>query len=483
MKNTIRKDILFYSAGTIIPTIIGVLRSPVFTRYFSSSEYGYYSIVTIAFSFMSLILFTSLSGCIWRYYFKFKNEGTIISLYSNLAFLYLISFIIILGISITWLTLSDLTVIRNLVILCFINYFTAEIIAFYLIIYKIESKAYTYNLIQTIKTSLSFILLLVMTFIFKFRIEALLISGIIVQTIVIIYLFFFSKLGVRIDLKQVSYNNIKELGNYGFSGVLINASLIVLISADRYIIKIYSGFSEVGIYNQIYNLGQISIAAMATVYTGTISPKLTMVFEEHLKSSERVLKLFIKNFILILLPITVYFSIFSEQLAFVMLGKEFRIGYTMIPFIMFSSFFYGILQPLMLKLKFENKLNLMILCTVLSASINVLLNFILIPVFNYKIAAFVTFLSYTLLLFLIIYFGKIRLFKEKTFIKFLVKILLVLIIQALFDFFIRHILFIKISFVLSLIEAIIFIISLYLIVSKSEVKYFLNNIKNSIGIK
>ncbi len=478
MKNTLRKDIILYSAGTIIPTLVGLLRSPIFTRYFTPSEYGYYSIVAITFSFISIILFTSLSGCVWRYYIRYKSGGTLPVMYSNLALLYVFSFTVVTAISLIWTYSVSLPVMRNLIVLCFFNYLTAEIIGFYLIIYKLESKAFGYNILQSIKTSSSFILLILLTFVFHFRIEALLISNIIVQLLILIYLALFSKIRLSIKFSHIALKEIREFGNFGFSAVLANIFLILLLSSDRYIIKLYSKFADVGIYNQVYNLGQITIAALANIYISTVTPKLTEALENNLASSTKMVRLFITQNILLIFPLTVYFSLFARQISLFLLGEQFQSGYTMIPFIMLSSYMYGITQPVIFKLKFENRLTLIVIYTMLAAILNIVLNLLLIPVYGYKIAAATTLVSYLFLYIVISHSGKIRLFSQQKFRSFFLKICFILSSQVIADQVIRHVLNIKINLFLTIFEGLVFLVIFYWIMSKSEFKNMIRSIQN-----
>ena len=68
------KDLSWYLLGTLIPMGIGFIKTPVFTRYFTPEEFGYLGLITITFSYISVFLYSWLSGCLWRYYNAYKEK-------------------------------------------------------------------------------------------------------------------------------------------------------------------------------------------------------------------------------------------------------------------------------------------------------------------------------------------------------------------------------------------------------------------------
>jgi O-antigen/teichoic acid export membrane protein len=93
-----------------------------------------------------------------------------------------------------------------------------------------------------------------------------------------------------------------------------------------------------------------------------------------------------------------YLSIYGDIIANVMLGADFRSGNSMIPWIMVSSFFYGLTLFPENRLKFASKYAVIIKGYIACSLLNIIFNFIAIPVLNYKWAAISTFISYLCLM-------------------------------------------------------------------------------------
>lgn len=457
-RNKFYTDMAWYFAGNIIPILIAIVRSPIFTRYFSPAEYGYYSLTTITFALLSIVLFTSLSSCIWRFYNKYKSNNNLRGFYTLLLIFYSASIVILLITSLIWIRLSNDAVITNLVRLCFWQFTTAELITIFLVILKLEEKAALYNIVNSVKVFISFALLYVLTFRLGQRVEALVLSSAVVNSVILFILMASGIKYLRFSFKSVSRAEIMEFISYGGVSVFVKLGLLVLMFSDRYVIKIFDDLSNVGIYNQVYNLGQISLATLAAVFFSAVSPKLNRELESNISRTTKLIRKYLKLYLLCMLPLTVYLSLFAREVAFVMLGREFRPGYDIIPYIMFSSFISGITMFHDVHLKFSNRLRTISAGVLVAVLANIILNFIFIPVLSYKWAAITTLISY-LLMFL--YYSKkvtFSYFRYKTNTNQLRLMAIVLIIQVAADLTVRKVLMIDIGLALTIIEGIVFLL-------------------------
>jgi O-antigen/teichoic acid export membrane protein len=448
----------WYFAGNIIPILIAVIRSPIFTRYFTPAEYGYYSLTTITFALLSIVLFTSLSSCIWRFYNKYKSNNNLSGLYTLLLIFYSASIAILLITSLVWTRLSNDAVITNLVRLCLWQFTTAELITIFLVILKLEEKAALYNVINSLKVFISFALLYILTFKLGQRVEALVLSSAVINSVILFILMASSIKFLRFSFKSIGKAEIKEFTTYGGVSVFVKLGLLVLMFSDRYVIKIFDDFSNVGIYNQVYNLGQISLATLAAVFFSAVSPKLNRELESSISRTTKLIRKYLKLYLLYMLPLTVYLSLFAREVAFVMLGREFRSGYDIIPYIMFSSLIIGITMFHDVHLKFSNKLRTISAGVLIAVLTNIILNFIFIPLLGYKWAAITTLISY---LVMFLYYSKkvnFSYFRYKSNTNQLRLMAIVLIIQVAADLTVRKVLMINIGLALTIIEGIVFLL-------------------------
>lgn len=428
----------WYLLGTLIPMGVGFFKTPIFTRYFTPEEYGYLGIVTITFSYVSIFLYSWLSGCLWRYYNAYKNNNDLQNLYSNIFFIYLAASLLLLAGTVVAYVVVDNIIVKQLIILSFFQYFIREIISLYLIIVRLEGKALTYNIIHSLRAILSFALLYVLTYGYHYRISSVLTSSIVIDLIALFVIVIISFQSIRISLKAFSKETQRILIRFGSVGLIANFCFLLISSSDRYIIALFTDMSTVGIYNQVYNISQLSVVAILTVFFNTVNPKLNKELEVNLNSSNPLLSKYLLVLLIFGLPLITYLSLFSKEVAEILLGEEFRSGYTIMPYVFTSAFFYGLFLLIEIKFKFADKLKNIAQGVILASIINVGLNFIFIPLYGYKWAAITTLIAYLFILFYFYSQDTFEFFNDSKSVKTTVLILAILLIQIGVDIALRH---------------------------------------------
>lgn len=460
------KDMGWYLFGTLVPMSVGFIKTPIFTRYFTPEEFGYLGIITITFSYVSVFLYSWLSGCLWRYYNAYKEKQDLGNLYSNLFFIFIgVSFLLLI-ITVAWYFLADKILVRQLILLSFLQYFTKELIGLYLIIARLEGKTLKYNIIHSLRAILSFGVLYIMAFGYQFRITSMLSSTIVIDVIVLLFLFISNSEKVRVSIKSISRQTLNILYRFGSVGLISNFCFLIISSSDRYIIAMFGDMSTVGIYNQVYNICQLSVVALVTVFFNTINPKLNRELEINFKQSDTLISKYIYVFLLFGLPVVAYLSLFSKELSVLLLGSDFRSGYIIMPYVFSGAFLYGLFLFIEIKFKFADKLKNIAVGVIVAAILNVGLNFIFIPLYGYLWAGITTLIAY---LFLVVYFywqDSAGFFSELQNLRDLLTFLSILIVQITTDKLIRT--YYDLNILQTILEGSLFII-LYLLLLRKKI--------------
>ncbi|HJX71447.1 MAG TPA: oligosaccharide flippase family protein [Bacteroidales bacterium] len=465
-QNKFYRDFLWYFIGSIIPAIIVLIRLPIFTRHFSPEEYGYYTLVTSTFAYLSIMLFSWISSCLWRFYTEAEKGNTLNALCSNLVFLSLVSSLLMLFITAFWLVLVKSTLVYRLVFLSFLQLTSGQALSLYLVIVRIKERAFFYNLINSLQAIGAFALLFYFAFSLNLRIESILMGQVIMNVLLILVVLMTIKKFPRLSLTHVTAKSVRELLTYGAVGLYTGFCVLLLISSDRYIIALFSDIGSVGIYNQVYMLGQFSIYHLVTVYFNTINPRLIRILTYKPDDLNEQITGYIRFFIIIILPLVFCFSIFSRQMAQILLGEKFRIGYRMIPFIMTSSFIYGLILFNEAKLKFENRFRSLITGMTVACLANILLNFLLVPVWGYQAAAWTTLFSY-LILYAFLYFADSIRYLNIKLMKSLLPAFIILLVQLGLDLLFRQVFRWEINEWFTILEGIVFL-SAYIFLNRKH---------------
>jgi O-antigen/teichoic acid export membrane protein len=455
-------DSLWYLIGSALPAIALLLRSPIYTRIYSTESYGLYSIAYISFSYVTSISYQWITNNAWRYYLKYKKTGQIKTFWTVALLMYFVSALIVtVGSSVLYFIVDD-PKLRLLIIYGCFYFFTSELLNTLLVPIRVEGKAGYYNLLNTGRHTISFILLLGLTFIWNMQIEAFFLAPLIVNSIIIIYVILNPGFSIGLNLRIPLKKHIHRFLNYGFGNLIFNIGLFFLISSDRYIIALFEDFSKVGIYNQTYNIAQITITAVFSVLQSALNPILIQRLEHKPQESNEILTKGFYFAIYLLLPITVIASIFSKQVNIVLLGEKFREAWKIMPFIFAGAFVSGLNYFAVIKLKFLNKLKQLMIAAMAGAFLNIGLNFLLIPVYGYKVAALTTLVSYTVLILLLFKYAKIGIIQYKPLLKNISALILMLMSCISFNLLFNHILTFKETILSAIVKSIIFVLVYYL---------------------
>lgn len=388
--------LIWYSLGVGLPMLIGLIKNTIFTRVFTAKEYGYYTLITITYTYISLLTISWISGIIWRFYQKFKNENRINIMLSNIFSLFSFSSLILLVFTIIYLNFHTEIFLKKLIILSLFFYIFKELVVIFGVLLQLEKEFKTFNTVRIIQSLFGFFIVLLLVFKFNFRIESFLLSSIIIDAIILIFLFL--KLGIKISVSQISTEILKEFLQFSWKNVIISFLLLGIVSADRYLISLYGTVDQVGIYNQIYNFSELSIGAIMLVLYGMINPNYTYHLENSPTTINKLVLKYMKIISLITLPIIIILSFFSKEITRIIFHEDFAKHYQLIPFVLISAYLYGLVNLIELKLKFENKMNIIILFYSICLIMNIILNVFFIPKYGFQFAALSTLITYIIML-------------------------------------------------------------------------------------
>lgn len=417
------KDFSWYFIGSVIPILIGIIKTPIFTRHFNEADYGYLGIVIISFSFLSMILFSWMNSCLWRFYPKYQYNKERIKLFSNLFLLFLIAFSVLFVISAFWYFSENSILIKNLIFYSFLHLFFNQLYQFYIIIIRLDRKSVFYTIFQSIRAIIILFVALVQVFIFGTDITALISSLLIVDFFAVLFLIFVNPSNISVNLGLSNRNILNEILIYGSAGLFINFCFLSITYSDRYIISWLGDISDVGIYDQVYKISQLFVAALVSVFFNTINPTLLNELERKFENSEKLIQQIIKVYVVYGLPFIFYLSFFSKEIATILLGENFRTGYTIMPFIFMSAYLHGISNFYELRLKFADKLKKISFIVGGAALLNIVLTIMFVLMYGYKWAAITTFITYCFLLFVFHNLDKKLILIKKNTIRFVFKML------------------------------------------------------------
>ncbi len=384
---SLTKQTLVYGFGTVATRFITFLLLPVYTNILAPADYGLAILVFAFTAFMNHIYNYGLDSAFMRYYedkeFSAKRSNVLSTA--------------------TWMTLLSSAVLSLLIWLArrpiadlllpgsnqhlFISY--AAMILFFDCISRVpfallrtEGKPFTFLGIRLINVLITLGLNVYLVGVRKVGVIGIFQSNIIASAITatILYLLLVSRL-------QKTFNGSLAQGLmlFGLPFVPVGLATAAMEMMNRYIVEHYLGLAAVGIFSAGYKLG-IFMLLVSTAFFYAWQPFFLKAGPS--EASKILFARIFKYFTLVALLFWVTLTLLMNEIVHFHIGSVYLIGpeyagcEPMIPWILLGYVFQGINLIFLPGIYFEKKTRYMAYNTILAATVNIIANFILIPIWG-----------------------------------------------------------------------------------------------------
>jgi O-antigen/teichoic acid export membrane protein len=170
----------------------------------------------------------------------------------------------------------------------------------------------------------------------------------------------------------------------------------VITLCDRYIIGFFLGIGAVGVYSAAYNLGNIIKSFIGPLWM-VLLPAVAHLYEnQQIVELKNHLKYSFKFFLLFAIPAFIGLSVLARPILTSFTTIEFAAGFLIVPVIAFATLFWAASTIMGNTLMLSKKTLTITMIYTCSALINIILNFVLVPVMGMMGAAIATFITFML---------------------------------------------------------------------------------------
>lgn len=397
-----------YSLSSISQKIIGFVFLPIYTSYLSPTDYGVIALVGFVFGLINPIIFTPvISGFIRHYHEPNYKERREEMFFNVILFLFFQS-LVVASVFFFFSTSFSTLILDNPDL-----YRVIQVYAITLVLSPVSKAIGRSILLQKKAVFFSIVNISNMVFTALFTLYCLIILNLGLMSLVYTALFtavyqflFFIPHFIQNSKPKFELSILKPLLAYGYPLILSALGLLIIEMSDRYMLRLYAGMEDVGVYSYAYKFASVLPIILLTPMKNIINP---MIFEQ--EEDPESLKKYINKVTIYYLIIAVFvslcISLFAKEMAMMMdTGGNFYTGWIAIPILLLGYIFHG-LRDLVSKGMAMAKKNMIGGTFYLWASVlNVGLNFVLIPLFGIIGAATSTFAAYLLIVVLAIIYSK-----------------------------------------------------------------------------
>lgn len=396
---SLSKDTLIYGVSTIAGRFLNFLLVPLYTNIFPPGEFG---VVANIFAYIAILNVFFTIG-LESGYFKFASTLEVgdekenfshpfLGIFFNSLVLSLILFLFSSDFSyIFQVDISRQILIRYTAVILFFD--AVAIVPFAYL--RLKNKPKLFATIKFVNILINVIGNIILILFLKYGIEAVFISNIIASFITVILL-----LPVIVSNFEISFNKtlISELLRFSLPHIPSGISSNIVQVINRPILTALTNDTTVGIFQANYRLG-IFMMLFVSMFEFAWRPFFlnNAKLPDAKKLFSKVMTIFVlaASFIFIILTLFIQdIATFKIPFKGYLIGKAYWGGLDVVPLVLMAYLFYGIYINLMAGIYIEKKTKYLPAITGTAAIINIIFNFILIPVYGIMGAGITTLISY-----------------------------------------------------------------------------------------
>ncbi|MEK4850302.1 polysaccharide biosynthesis C-terminal domain-containing protein [Paenibacillus sp. FSL H7-0756] len=400
-------QIIRYVPGTLIPAVLTLISTIVFTNILSTSEYGVYMLGLSAINILTSVLAEWLKQSIARYLPGVLEHEALKNMKNSILISLIFLLLIVLAISLilTPFFFADIYLYGIIVFSTIFNIFYF----IFLVVLQSQLKASMYSLFNLALSILKLIIPIALIWLLENSAEHILLGNMVALIIVTIPMFLYIRFDVSKAIQSYKYSETKiqiiAFLSYGLPMLMFFLSTQILNSGDRFIIGYFYGSEQVGIYSANYSLIYGGIGLASTPFILALSP-IIMKYKknnENIKIQNIISKM-TTYYLLGAIPVIILIFLIGNEVISMLINNKYAIsnqliGIISIGFVLWQLSIYGHKVY-----EVSDKTFKMMIYCIITAITNIVLNLIFVPILGILGAAWATLISY-LLYGVLVYYG------------------------------------------------------------------------------
>ena len=391
-------DTAVYGISTIVGRFLSFLLVPFYTNVLVPGEYGIVTYVYALIAFVNVIYSYGLESAYFKYTATLE-EGDAKETFST-SFLTLCGSSLFLS-ALIFLWRSDiaaridLPVSLSLILPCSAGMLAFDAIALVpFASLRMERKAKTFALLKLLNIVINVVSNIVLLVFYRMGVEGVFISGVIASGATALMLlpviFRHVTLSVRPGL-------LSALMRFGLPTIPSGLAAMVIQVIDRPILRAFTDDATVGIYQANYKLG-IFMMLIVSMFDYAWRPFFFSTAKD--SNAKEIFSRVLTYLVLGMSAVFLFFSLFIDDIVRLSYHGHYLIrslywsGLPIVPIVLLGYLFLGISTSVTAGLYIEKKTQWLIVGTATGAIINIVANYVLIPLYGIYGAAWATLLAY-----------------------------------------------------------------------------------------
>ncbi len=395
------KETAIYGVSTIVGRFLSFLLVPFYTHVFTTVEFGIYSYIYVIIAFLNIAYIYGMDAAFLKYSSLAEGEEKKDIFSTPFIFVTLTSLVysaILYFLKEPFGSAIDLGrdyfyLINYMVFILVFD--TLTLVPFANL--RLEKKATKFASIKIINIVTNLVLNIILILVFDLGIEAIFLSNLLASVLTFLILLPEIIKNLKFRISKIWLNKMLR---FGLPYLPASISAMMLQVIDVPILRELTDYDTVGLYRANYKLG-IFMMLFVSMFQYAWQPFFLTNAKE--TNAKEIFSKVLTLFILVSSFIWVFLSLFIEDIVKInffgrtIIEQGYWEGLFIVPIILLAYLFYGIHVNFTAGIYIEEKTKYLPFVTGLGAAVNIVVNYVLIPVYGIMGAALATLISYFVL--------------------------------------------------------------------------------------
>lgn len=398
------RDILRYFPAVILPRLAGIVTVPILTRLFPPDIMGTYILVLANVSMLGSAFLSGFGASLMRFLPERESDpegrGRLATTLFTMSAVVVVA-VALIGALVLVLTGRTEKRFGQLMVWGLLLFVVTGALNLVSIVLRSQRHVGRYTAIQMVSGYGGLGLGLLLVLVFKMGIVGMIIGATLASLVGL-------ALGWRLamhdrPLRQGLFDRPLARSLLGFAFFISagNAAYWLLSLSDRWLLRIFRGAEDVGLYGVSYDLTSKTTMLFVTAFGLALQPLSVAAWEARgPAATEAFLASSTRTYLLVMMPATVGLSLLASALIGLLAAPAYQPGDVVVPFVAAAMFFYGLLDIAGRGLTLGKRPDLEARNFLIAGTVSVGLNLLLIPRFGIVAAGAVSALGYLTLLLL-----------------------------------------------------------------------------------
>jgi O-antigen/teichoic acid export membrane protein len=400
-----------YGTGHVITKSLSILLLPIHTNYVNKLEYGAATQLFAFLAIVSIIYSYGLNTACLQYYIQESDQGKKNKFFStaffSTLFTSIIFSIVIFGLKNTLAQMLFDSVDFSYLILYSMGILTADaLVLLSFNILRAEEKSASFAFFSVANVGLNLVFNIVFVAKLSLGVKGIFLANVFSSAFIFILL-------LPVTLKylklKISFDLLLRMLKFGLPFVPSTMAIVLMNSIDKIFVKEYIGIEASGVYGAGYKLGLIVKLFINGFQFAWIPFFISTAKQENAKEIfSKILTYFSFICSVIFLLVIMYIDQIVRIRIFglTIFGEQYWGSTIIVPMVVLGYIAYGFYLNFLVGIYLKEKTKLLVLITGSGAIVNIIGNFLLIPIFNIMGAAYSTAISFGFMTILIYFLSQ-----------------------------------------------------------------------------